>query len=122
MSRTFHLNKLVRDGIVPSMLKMAQKPVYRKLSEEERIAALKTKILEEGGEVDLPDLLEIIESLAEAEGKTFDEIREKQLTKRAKIGGFKEGTYVGTLTLEENDEWVKYYAAEPERFPEVDSE
>ena len=119
MSRKFHLNKLVRDGIVPSMLNSAQQPENRKLSESELRPALIAKIIEEAGECDLPDLLEVVETLAKLEGKTFKEVREAQLTKRAKLGGYSEGVYIGALILKDNDPWVDYYAADPDRFPET---
>ncbi len=118
MSRTFRLNKLVRDGIVPDMHAKGQQPEFHALSEEQRVAALKDKLLEESAEYDLPDLLEVIESLANAEGKTFDDIRQEQLAKREKIGGFTTGTYVETVTLNDDDEWAEYYAADPDRYPE----
>lgn len=119
MSRVFTLNKLVRDGIVPSMLSSGQKPLYHKLPDTEKIAALKNKLLEEGAEDDLVDLLEVIEALQVSQGGTFEELRAAQLQKREKIGGFNDGTYVGKLTLGDDDPWVEYYAAEPERFPET---
>lgn len=118
MSRTFHLGKLVRDGIVPSMEEMGQKPDFRTLSEPQRISELYRKVIEEGGEGDLADLLEVVESLAAADGKTFEEIRAEQLAKRAKVGGFTKGIFVNAVTLEDGDPWIDYYAAEPERFPE----
>lgn len=101
------------------MLEMGQDPEHRTLEPEEKKEALLQKITEEAGEGDLPDLLEVIEALAELEGKSFEEIREAQLAKRKKVGGFKDGTYVGSLTLSDDDKWVEYYAAEPERFPEI---
>ena len=118
MSRTFRLNKLVRDGIVPDMQEKGQQPEYRTLSKDELVAALKEKLLEESAEVDLPDLLEVIESLANTEGKTFDDIRREQIAKRDKIGGFSVGTYVSSVTVSDDDKWADYYAAEPDRYPE----
>ena len=119
MSRTFRLGKLVRDGIVADMERMGQKPEHSVLPEADRIAALQEKLLEESAEVDLPDLLEIIEELAKSEGKTLDDIRREQLAKRDKIGGFSAGSFVTTVTLEDTDEWVEYYRAEPDRYPEA---
>ena len=119
MSRKFHLNKLVRDGIAPSMLNSGQQPENRKLPESELRPALIAKIIEEAGEGDLPDLLEVVEALAQLDGKTFEEVREEQLAKREKLGGFSEGLYIGSLILKDNDPWVDYYTADPDRFPET---
>ncbi len=101
------------------MEEMGQQPVHRELGDEEKIDAYKAKILEECNEGDLPDLLEVIEAWAEAEGMSFEELRRQQLEKRAKIGSFSTGTYISTLTLQDGDKWVDYYAAEPDRFPET---
>lgn len=122
MSRTFRLNKVVRNGIVPDMEAKGQQPEHKTLEGTEKVEGLWTKVLEEAGERDLADLLELVEELALSEGMTFEDLRVVQLAKRAKVGGFSLATYVGDLTLSDDDEWVQYYAAEPERFPEVTKE
>lgn|ERR1700741_1155205 len=118
MSRTFRLDKLVRDGIVPSMEAQGQKPDFVMLDEPQRISELPKKMVEEAGEMDLADMLQVIEDWAIAEGKTFDDIRQEQLDKYTKMGGFAAGYFVRTVTVEDDDPWADYYAAEPERFPE----
>ena len=119
MTRIFQLSKLVRDGIVPSMEAAGQKPDFRVLTEQERVSELYRKIIEEALEGDVADLLELAEAIGEAAGKSFDEIRADQLAKREKVGGFTQGIFVNTVTLEDGDKWIDYYAAEPDRFPEV---
>lgn len=121
MTRTFRLNKLVRDGIVPEMIATGQKPSHYVLSSEEMKSALNAKLIEEAQEGDLADLLEVIEAKANTEGKTFDDIRLEQLAKREKMGGFAIGVYVGDLTLNDGDKWIEYYASHSDRFPEISS-
>jgi predicted house-cleaning noncanonical NTP pyrophosphatase (MazG superfamily) len=118
MSRIFHLNKLVRDGIVPSMEKHGQKVTHKVLSEEERVSALSDKLVEEAREGDLADLYAVLKERAKAEGKTIEDIAQEAHAKEEKIGGFSLGIYVETIELDDQDEWVDYYAAEPDRFPE----
>lgn len=119
MSRKFRLDKLVRDGIVPSMLEMGQEPTHRTLESEELKAALMAKIIEEAEEGDLPDLLQVIYDYARLSGTSIAELEQARVEKEEKIGGFTTGTYVSILMLDDNDEWVAYYAAEPDRFPEI---
>jgi len=125
--RSFRLNKLIRDGVFDEMLQRGQRPEYRRLNDNEILHALKQKILEEGKEFDhtsdkafeeLADLLEVIEHMAEELGGDFKKLRQVQLKKRKRAGGFKKRAYVGMLHLEDDDPWVGYYAKDPERFPE----
>ncbi len=129
-SRTFKLNKIVRDGVYDNMIKLGQKPVLRKLLKDELLKAPKAKILEEVGEFDakkpkaleeLGDILEVVEWQASLLGSSFEEIRQLQLKKRTKVGGFDKGIYIDTLTLDKDDKWADYYASDPKRFPEIGS-
>jgi predicted house-cleaning noncanonical NTP pyrophosphatase (MazG superfamily) len=127
-SRTFLLNKVVRDGIPSYMKERKQTPKYRFLDDEQVKSELKAKMLEEVSEFDpesaaplkeLADILEVLEWAAKELGGSFDEIRQLQLVRRKQMGGFDKRTYIDTVSVMDGDEWGDYYAAEPERFPEV---
>jgi hypothetical protein len=51
----------------------------------------------------------------------FKTLSGKEL-KNAKNGAFKKGHFIENLSLPADNEWVKYYASDPERFPEVENE
>lgn len=126
--RSFMLNKLVRDKVFENMLAIGQRPHARQLNDKQLLSALRDKLLEEAKEFDLlqpgatkelADLLEVIESIGELLGAEFAELRMLQAKQRKKAGGFEKGRYVGRLDLDDTDPWVEYYAAEPDRFPEL---
>jgi predicted house-cleaning noncanonical NTP pyrophosphatase (MazG superfamily) len=127
-TRTFRLNKLVRDKIVQSTEEQGGSAEHRVLEAEELRRALLNKLNEElvelmyGHEPDLEklaDIGEVIEGIAVSLGKTVTELHAVQYDKRRKVGGFTTGVYVETVTLPEGNEWVDYYASNPIRFPEV---
>lgn len=126
--RSFILNKLVRDKVFLNMQKLGQQIVYRQLAKSELLPALKAKLLEEAGELDisdekapeeLADLMEVIEAVGLELGHTFDQLRRLQLERRDKRGGFEQKIFIERLDLQDNDPWADYYAAEPDRFKEV---
>lgn len=126
--RSFLLNKLVRDKVFENIVALGQKPHYKELTGEELIKVLKEKLLEESNEFvagsensleELADLMEVIESLSTEYGSSFETLRKIQLNRRQKKGGFEKGHYIGQLDVPEGDKWADYYAAEPERFPEI---
>ena len=126
--RKFALNKLVRDKIFVEMVELGQQPSHKVLTKKEFLIALKAKLLEEAKEFDpndphalkeLADILEVIETAAQELGTDFEKLRELQMTTRKKRGAFDDKIYIKDLTLQDDDQWVDYYASEPERFPEV---
>lgn len=127
--RSFLLNKLVRDGILPDMERMRQQVVYRTLNDEAFLKALAEKLVEEAREFslesteeslkELADVLEVVEALAGQLGSDFDQLRTLQLKRRQKRGGFYDRTFVETVTLADNDIWAGYYAADPVKYPEI---
>ena len=127
--RSFELNKLVRDKIFTNMQEIGQKVTFRKLHGDELMAALSKKAVEESGELnpinpdaaldELADHLEVIETQAGLLGYTVTELRGRTKARREARGGFDEGVFVERLDLEDDDPFVAYYAADPERFPEV---
>ncbi len=126
--RWFRLNKLVRDGVYDNMLKLGQKPQYRRLDDEELLVELKNKIIEEAREFnpkdsegigELADIAEALEQLAACLGYDSEQLKKAQIAKRKKAGSFSKRTYVAELGVAKDDKWAEYYAADPSRFPEV---
>lgn len=126
-TRTFKLNKLVRDKIVPIHLEMGGEVSYKTVKDNKLTKALLTKLIEETRELkasdfaasELADLQELVDALANHLGLTKKEISKLQAEKRRKNGGFKKGHYIDTVTLPANNKWAKYYTADPKRFPEL---
>ena len=127
-TRTFKLDKLVRDGIVESTESQGGQVEYEVLEGQELIDALVKKLQEEfeelqnGEEPDLEklaDLAEILDSIAVAKGHKKVEFDAVQYDKRRKIGSFTSGHFVYTVTLPSDNQWAEYYAQYPERFPEI---
>jgi predicted house-cleaning noncanonical NTP pyrophosphatase (MazG superfamily) len=127
-SRTFKLNKLVRDKIVQSTEEQGGSAEYHKLEANEELDALYTKLDEEMAELKndeepdlekLADVREVIEAIAVKLGHTITELHAAQYDKRRKAGGFTAGIFVETVTVFEGSELAEYYAADPARFPEV---
>lgn len=124
--RTFKLNKLVRDKIVPDHVKNGAKVSHHRLSKQDKIKALAAKIIEEITEgtdlAELADVQEALDQITKDQGFTKEQVAAEQAAKRAKNGGFENGDFIDTETWRADHKWAKYYAAEPDRFPEVKSE
>lgn len=128
---TFSFQKLIRDKILDEHIKAGHDIKYRMLGGEELIAALRKKLHEEADEIPVRTKAddEIIEEIADVKQIIADleahyEINDEQVEmvrqrKFDKKGGFACGVYVESVTLPESDEWVKYYRAAPEKYPEL---
>jgi len=103
MKRVF--NKLVRDNIPNIIANNGEESVTRILSDEEYKAELYKKLLEEAKEVissknsdetieELADVLEILRSIAELNGKTLDDVLETANQKKLKRGGFEKRIFL----------------------------
>jgi len=129
----FKLAKLVRDGLPEIFEKLGHTAELRYLQGDELQLALQAKIIEEAKELPLPgsasknselselgDILQALQDTMAARGFTMEDIEKARLAKYAEKGGFELGTYVETVAIPENDEkWLAYYRADPDRFPEV---
>jgi predicted house-cleaning noncanonical NTP pyrophosphatase (MazG superfamily) len=126
-TRTFRLNKLVRDKIVRYHLEMGGDVRYKTLSGKKLTDALLKKLIEEATELkttnlsvgELADLQELVDALAEHLGTATSSLSRRQTEKRKQNGAFKEGHFIDTVTLPADNKWAKYYAADPKRFPEI---
>lgn len=101
------------------MLELGQQPECEILAGADKEEALREKVLEELAENDWPDLLQVVISLAKIHGMSYESLMAECGEKYRRMGGFELGAFVGKLVLQDGDEWVAYYAAEPGRFPEV---
>ena len=126
----FIFNRLVRDKLPADYERLGQKAVYKTLSKQELLEAVRAKIIEELNEVplggsiedfqkELADTQQAIDDLVTLKGASVDEIQAIKLSKLEKKGGFTGGHFVETLELSDADEWVAYYRQEPERHKEI---
>jgi predicted house-cleaning noncanonical NTP pyrophosphatase (MazG superfamily) len=125
--RTFRLNKLVRDKIVEFNVGYGGLVKYKTLKGEELNNALVAKLIEEAKELlgaklsaeELADIREIIDQLAKNLKISKEELKKLQTKKNVKNGAFKKGHFIEHLSLPNDHKWAKYYASNPDRFPEV---
>lgn len=97
-------NKLVRDNIPEIIKSNGEIPITRVLSLEEYKKELEKKLLEEYNEVieatgieqleELADMLEVINALANLNGKNIEDIIEIAKDKSHKRGAFKDKIYL----------------------------
>src|SRR6266576_3377093 len=100
-TRTFRLNKLVRDNIVQSTQAQGGTVKYHTLKGDELTKALLTKLVEEANELrtsdlsvgELADLKELVEALAIHLQAGEKNLSKRQLDKRTKNGGFTKGHF-----------------------------
>ena len=128
--RTFRYDKLVRDGILPGMIKAGNKVRSKKLGPKEYISALVAKLNEEVKEFalgekdqtseDLADIVEVIEALRVALDISEAELAEAREKKLAQQGGYKDRIYIETVTKAFDDPWIEHLLSEPDRYPEID--
>ena len=103
MERIF--NKLVRDNIPDIIASNGEESVTRILADEEYKVELYKKLLEEANEVissknsdetieELADVLEILRSIAELNGKKLDDVLKTANQKKLKHGGFEKRIFL----------------------------
>ena len=103
MEREF--NKLVRDNIPDIIESNGEESITRVLEQDEYRTELYKKLLEEANEVissktsdetieELADVLEILKSIAELNGKKLDDVVEVAKQKRLKRGGFEKRIFL----------------------------
>jgi predicted house-cleaning noncanonical NTP pyrophosphatase (MazG superfamily) len=126
-TRTFKLDKLVRDKIVESTEAQGGKVKYKILKGDELTGALVDKLIEEAQELknadlsvgELADIKELLIAIKESLDIPESELEEVRRKKADANGSFKKGHFIEELSLPAENKWSKYYAADPERFPEV---
>ena len=86
------------------------------------------KLVEEAAEFDpaksdalkeLADLQEVIDQAVIELGATTEAFRDLQRVRAEQRGSFTKRLFVESVSMADDDPWVAYYEAEPERFPEI---
>ena len=128
---TFQYKKLVRDNILGWHNDRGHEVDGKKLNGLELRKALCEKLHEEADEVDtaqdrdeligeIADVRQILDDLCAEEGISESEIATAQKAKFVRKGGFRQGNYIDTVTMtDENDKWVLYCRKSPEKYPEL---
>lgn len=106
-------NKLVRDYIADIISANGEKPIIRKLEDEEYRKELELKLFEECREViessghnrleELADVYEIMKALAKLENSTIEEVVLIAKEKSEKRGAFEERIYLESVETKEKD-------------------
>lgn len=118
----------MRDGIVPDMEASGQVVMSRRLSEGEYAAALNRKSVEEAEEFnpheagaanELADQLTVLLAKCELIGIDLEDLRQLEAAITVQRGSFSSRTHVETVTLADEDAWVAYYEADPDKYPEI---
>lgn len=101
-------NKLVRDNIPKIIEANGEKAITYILNDEQYIAELKKKLIEEVNEyiesgecMELADIMEVADALAVASGSSFTEVLELKGKKAIKNGAFHNKIFLERV--EEND-------------------
>ena len=105
MSESKTYNKLVRDNIPDIIRSNGDSCEVEILDDKEFLKQLDIKLNEEVAEYqesksaeEIADIIEVLMSIAEARGYTWQEIIKIQLTKRVDRGGFKKKLFLKTTT------------------------
>ena len=126
----FNLNKLVRDGFKSEYARSGQKAEYKELTIKNHKSELIRKIIEEALEIkitdsdddlikEIADIEQALDDFKKINGINDEQVQNAKQKKFDKIGGFTGATFVSTLELKNDDEWVNYYRSRPDIFPEV---
>ena len=128
--RKFKFGKLVRDKIVQGIIAAGNKPNFRTLMTDEYVEELKKKVLEEAEELpkakenkeiieEIADIEEAINNLLRVMGVQKYKVKKHQSKKNAERGSFKRRFYIESVEVESDSEWLKYYLAHPDKYPEI---
>lgn len=126
----FGFERLVRDKVVDRTLSTGNQVEYRVLDDDaEYKQALNKKLAEEVSELaragedeeidEIADIQEICEELLKVQGKTWADVEAARTRKKEKDGAFDKRHYVEAVTLRDDDPWLDYYLADPEKFPKI---
>lgn len=128
--RKFAQNKLWRDKAIEQLESKGSCIHWRKLSIKEFQAELKGKLQEEVDEVlkassddelieELADVIEVVESLAKANGFSMSDITVVKDIKKQKRGGFSGRKYVEIAEHPIGSHGERYCLNQPEKYPEI---
>lgn len=126
----FRFEKIVRDKVPQILSDQDITYVCKKLSHDETLSALKDKLIEEAQEVkdahsqdelreEIADTLEVIESLLQHSGLSWDEIDYARNIKNEKRGAFKDAVYISTVESYDGHALEKYHHEDPLKYPHL---
>jgi len=129
-SHKFEFNKLVRDRIPNLLEKKNIKVNLKNLGDEEYLLALKKKLVEEAEEAlgskskkdlseELGDIMEVIYSLYDAIGISYEEVDGTRIKKNASKGIFEKKIFIESVEIEEGSKHLDYYFKRPSKYPEL---
>lgn len=129
MIRKFSMNKLIRDN-APVLSDDQVQVTQRTLGDDEYIAQLKLKLVEEAQEVleaqniedtktELADVMEVIHALCSIENYTLQEIEEARVKKKAERGGFEKRVYCQDFAMDESNPKIAYFLANSKKYREI---
>lgn len=124
--RTFKLNKLVRDGIVQGHIDEGGSVDYFILPKKDRLKALANKLVEESQEFseeismkELAQIYGLLISITDEINMELGDLEKIENEAVKKLGAYKKGHFVNTVTVPDNNWLAEYYSKEPKRFPEA---
>ena len=104
-------NKLVRDNIPSFIARDRQIGHFHTMTEAEYVDALERKLSEEVSEfleskenVELADILEVVQALAEHNGISFEQLLDIKEEKRNRCGAFKSRLFLETIDIPVRDD------------------
>lgn len=127
---TFQYKKLVRDNIRKFHEDKGHYVTGTTLSGANLRQALCDKLHEEADEVngalsrdelieEIADVRQILDDLSVIEAITEADLQQVKTKKLERKGGFQSGSYIETVAMPEDDEWVEYCRKNPEKYPEI---
>lgn len=125
---TFLCNKLGRDKIFELCQQQNIEIDAYIMNDTAYKQALAKKLQEEAEEViassspdelleELADVQEVIDALLKAHGFTSDQLRDAQLKKREKKGGFNQKIYISSFSMADDCPAKEYFSKQPHKYP-----
>lgn len=125
----FICNKLGRDKGLQTFEKEGITPEYQILTGESLGYALKDKLIEEAHEVgeaegknqlisELADVLEVIDGLCKLYEINHADVLQAKKAKYEERGGFEQGFFVESLSMDEDNPKVYYFRDSPDKYLE----
>ena len=127
---TFTYAKLVRDNIWRWHEENGHTVEGREFKGDDLRKKLCEKLHEEADEVDaalsreelieeIADVRQILKDLCAEEVISEEEVEAARAKKATRKGGFREGRYIESVTIpDEDDKWAQYCRKSPEKYPE----
>ena len=130
MYKKFKTGILVRDKMIARMRRDKIRVDYKQLNQEDYIASLRNKIIEEANEVaeekdinklvyELADILEVIQALSSVVGIKKAEIINAQKEKREISGSFKKKYFTNFVEIDTDNPVINYYLSRAKKYPEI---